>query len=666
MKRIIAMRKKYRAFGRGRIDFLHPNNRKVLAFIRCFEDEIILVVANLSQYAQVADLNLSHFRGRMPVEMFGRTEFPPIGEQPYFITLGPHSFFWFSLEPQNVEQVPATTGGDAYDFPVVLVESSWTETLEPPAEQLSAVLPSFVATRRWFSSKSRHIRDIAVRDAVPVNVDGTQAFVSLLTLEYAQGDPETYVLPLTYASGERAGRLVEQNATAIVARVRAASGEEGLIYDAMYDPAFGRGLPAVIGRRRRLRGAQGELVAAPTRQYRSVVAGSEPVDPVLLRAEQSNSSLRYGNFAILKVFRRVESGPSLDLEMGQALVRAGFRHAPVVAGSLEYRPSDTERGEPERYCIAVLQNFVPNEGDAWQFTLGALGPYFERAQAARERPDRALAPKRSLLALAQDEVPQPALELIGPYLESARLLGRRTAEMHLKLAGIRDRDDFSPEPISSHYQQALFHSLVSHVRGTLRLLRQSLAKLAPATRTQAEWLLGHETEMIERFRAIRNHRIIGQRIRCHGDYHLGQVLSTGSDFVIIDFEGEPARPLSERWIKRPPLRDVTGMIRSFHYAVYSALTMPAHGATVQPEEYADREPWARSWYQWVASAYLRSYLDLGSQGDYLPESREEIAALLDAYLHEKGLYELAYEINNRPDWTHVPLIGLRQMLEAQV
>lgn len=659
MKRVIAMRKKYQAFGRGGIDFLHPHNRKVLAFIRCFENENILVVANLSQYAQVADLNLSQFRGSVPVEMFGRTEFPPITDQPYFITLGPHSFYWFSIEPQKVDQVPTAAGGDSYEFPVVQVVESWTEALDPRSTQLSKVLPGFVATRRWFGSKSRPIRDIAVRDAVPVPYGSDQAFVTLLTLDYSQGEPETYVLPLTYASGERAGRIVEQSPAAVIARVRSGGGEEGLIYDATYDPAFGRGLPELIGRRRRLRGAHGELVAAPTRQFRGVVGGSGPVDPVLMRAEQSNSSLRYGNFAILKVFRRVESGPNLDLEMGQALVEAGFQHTPSIAGSLEYRT------DSERFCVAVLQDYVENEGDAWQFTLDALGPYFERAQAQDERQDQLLAPPKSLLALTQIEVPRDARELIGPYLESARLLARRTAEMHLKLASIDQRDDFAPEAMSSHYQQALFHSLVSHARGTLRLLRQSLDKLLPAARAEAEWLIDHEQEIVDRFRVIRDNRIVAQRIRCHGDFHLGQVLSTGNDFVIIDFEGEPARPLSERWIKRPPLRDVTAMIRSFHYAAYSALTMPAHGTTQPPEEYAAREPWARSWYQWVARSYLKLYLSVASEGDFLPKTREELSALIDAFLLEKCLYEITYEINNRPTWTYIPLVGLRQLLEVR-
>ncbi len=438
-----------------------------------------------------------------------------------------------------------------------------------------------------------------------------------------------------------------------------------MLFDGLYDPMFGSALLDLISRRRRIHGQSGELIAAPTRQFRTVVNGSGNVEPTLMRAEQSNSSLRFGDAAMLKVYRRVENGPSLDLEMGQALTEHGFGHSPVIAGSLEYRCGDIERGDLERLYVAVLQGYIRNEGDAWQYTLDSLGPYFARALAMQERPDRALAPAKPVLALAQDGVPQAALELIGPYLESARLLGRRTAEMHLRLASMHDRDDFRPEPFSSHYQQALFHSMVSHARASLRLLRQSLDKLPAPARAQAEWLLGREPEMIERFRAIRDRRIITQRIRCHGDYHLGQVLFTGNDFVIIDFEGEPARPLSERWLKRSPLRDVTGMIRSFHYAAYSALTMPISGVTGRPDEYAAREPWARSWYQWAASAFLRTYLEVGSQGTYLPETRDELSALLDAFLLEKSLYEIGYEINNRPDWTVIPLIGLRQLLEVR-
>jgi maltose alpha-D-glucosyltransferase/alpha-amylase len=271
-------------------------------------------------------------------------------------------------------------------------------------------------------------------------------------------------------------------------------------------------------------------------------------------------------------------------------------------------------------------------------------------------------PREHLLSLPE-EPPVLAQETIGPYLVSARLLGTRTAELHAALASAPDDPEFAPEPFSLIYQNSLYHAMRSFTTQTLQLLRERLRELPEGLRENAQLVLDSENNIIERFQLIRHRKISASRIRCHGDYHLGQVLYTGKDFVIIDFEGEPARSLSERRIKRSPLRDVAGMIRSFHYAAHSALLHQA-SLGLKPEDLPALEQWAQFWYVWVSSSFLMSYLNSVQQAQLLPDNPEQRTTLLDTYLLEKAIYETGYELNNRPDWVKVPLEGILQLMKA--
>jgi maltose alpha-D-glucosyltransferase/alpha-amylase len=305
---------------------------------------------------------------------------------------------------------------------------------------------------------------------------------------------------------------------------------------------------------------------------------------------------------------------------------------------------------------------VPNEGDAWQYTLDFLNRNFDYilGNPAVQVPP---IPRKHLLSLLK-EPPALAQETIGPYLISAQLLGKRTAELHVALAAASDDPDFAPEPFSLIYQNSLYHAMRSFATQTLQLLREQLKEIPDELKENAQQVLDSEKSIVERFRLLRNRKISAARIRCHGDYHLGQVLYTGKDFVIIDFEGEPARPLSERRIKRSPLRDVAGMIRSFHYAAHSALLHQSSLAH-KPESLLALERWAQFWYVWVSSSFLKSYLEGVEQTELIPDNPEQLKILLDAYLLEKAIYEIGYELNNRPHWLKVTLQGILQLLKAK-
>jgi len=656
MRRVIALRQSIRAFGRGSLEFLYPANPRVLAFVRACDSERILVVANLSRYAQCVELDLSAYRGQLPIEVFGASEFPAVGDGFYQLTLGPHGFYWFRLEAPR--EVSTEVAGPPPAPPRIAVEGGWEAVFEEPAcAALEALLPAFLRSRRWFGGKARKIKAAEITDSVRLANGGSVARLAIARVDYAAGDPEHYLLTLTFSSGEAADKV---DPAKVLARLVTDAGE-GLLHGAIDDPAFEKLLLDAIARRRRFRSAAGEVVAVPARGLKPLLEEAGPLDASPLAAEQSNTSVRFGDRMILKLFRRAEEGVNPDLEVGLFLAeKARFPHVPPTLGFIEYR----RRGQ-EPVTLGVLQGFVANESDAWQHGTASVGRYLERVLTLPPEERRAPVEAGSILELAEQEIPQQALALIGTYLENARLLGQRTAELHLALCSRPDDPAFAPEPFTPFYQRSLYQSMRNLTEEVFERLAARLRYLPEDARPQAEAVKALRPEVLKRFKTILERRITALRTRHHGDFHLGQVLWTGRDFVIFDFEGEPARPISTRRIKRSPLRDVAGMLRSFHYAAYFALAgLRAKGLLPAGEEEQSLRTWAERWQRWVSSAFLRSYLRAAEAAPFLPARREELDGLLTVYLLEKAVYELGYELNNRPDWARLPLEGIVQLLEA--
>jgi maltose alpha-D-glucosyltransferase / alpha-amylase len=647
-KRLIALRKRLHAFGRGSIEFLQPENRRVLAFVRQYQDERILVVANLSRFVQFVELDLSAHRGSAPVELFGNTEFPPIGELPYFLTLGPHSFYWFILRPVHKDAQPAASPPPD-TLPELAFSGEWSSQ---DLRAIEWVLPSYLKRSRWFGGKAKQLKEVSIVEAVRL-ASGDAYRLAIVRLVYVDSPMEVYAVPLACAFDGADGPS-QTVLDAALARVR--SGERtGVLFDATADAGFATLLLDLIGRRRRLPTAGGRLVATPTRALKALRGDGSGLDPSVLKGEQSNTSIVYGDRLILKLFRRLEEGINPDLEVGRFLTeRVAFQHTPDVAGVLSI-----ERPNAPPATLGILRAFVPNQGDVWRYTLSTLPSYFERALV---NPPAASGSPASLVALAHAEVPADARHLIGGYMPTVILLGQRTAEFHRALAARTDDPDFAPESFSVLYQRSLYQGMRARARQTLSLLRARLRTLPAAARAAANEVLGLEAALDRRLRAIITQKLSASRIRTHGDYHLGQVLYTGKDFIIIDFEGEPARSVSERRIKRSPLRDVAGMLRSFHYAIYTAWSDPSVGAVVRPEDRQRLEPAAQLWYQWVSATFLNAYLSAISAGGLLPRTEAELALMLDVYMLDKALYEVVYELNNRPQWVLVPLRGILDLL----
>ncbi len=354
----------------------------------------------------------------------------------------------------------------------------------------------------------------------------------------------------------------------------------------------------------------------------------------------------------------MENGTNPDLEVGRFLTEKHFPNIPALAGWLEY-----VRRNGERLTVGILTEYLPNAKDAWEFTLDSLDRYFERI--------RAIPSERRILPAVpgwegswrEKGPPEIVVSLVGTYIESARLLGQRTGELHIALSSETENRDFTPEAFSPFYQRALFQSLRNLVVQNFSVLRRQLDKLPAATQALAQQALQGEHEIIRRLRSVYETRLPAKRIHCHGDFHLGQVLYTGRDFIIIDFEGEPTRSLGERRIKRSPLQDVAGMIRSFDYASHVALAKQLEVGVLHEDNLPHVEPWAAFWYRWSSEAYLRSYLDVVQDTGLLPRSFHDAKVLLDAHMLGKLAYEVGYELNNRPAWVRIPLLGLLRLLK---
>lgn len=658
MKRLLALRKSHKAFGRGTLEFLTSDNHKVLTFIRRWKNEEILVLANLSRFIQGVRLDLRKYEGKNLVELFGQTIFPRIGKLLYFITLAPHSFYWFSIEKIKTERAlePRKRKGP---LPLFEVSSSIESLLEEEVRKnLETHLSRYLQEQRWFGGKSYKIRSIKLFDLIPVSHKVFPAGLFLLLVDYFDRDEEVYLFPLAFSWGEGAREIREKYNHLILANIRnSAEQMEGVLYETTGYPSFCNMLFQVIAKRKIYRSSRGVLRGIPLKTFRPLFKKiSAPLTPKVMQREQSNTSIVFGESFIMKILRRIESGINPDYEVGKFLADKKFPYTPILVGALEY-----QEGKKDLKTLALLNQFIPNQGDAWQYTLEHLTHFFEKAMATNQPPP---ATGEDLLEEAhRPETPQLALELIGHYLASAHRLGEITAHLHNTLASDPSDPAFAPEPFSTLYQRSLYQSMRAMSQGAFQNLSKNLKKLPSEYRAEAQQVLGFQDLVHQRFKLLTRQKIQTLRIRCHGDFHLGQVLYTGKDFLIIDFEGEPSRPLTERKLKRSPLRDVAGMLRSFHYASQASLLNSRLRDAFSKESERPPSLWATYWYYWVSAVFLRSYLAVAAQEGYLPKKKENLKVLLEAFLFEKSVYEMDYELNHRPKWLRIPLQGLIHLLQ---
>ena len=651
MRNMIALRKLFRVFGRGTLEFLDPENRKVLAYMRKYGEDQILCVANLSRFGQPVELDLAPLAGMTPVEMLGYTEFPTIGKEPYRLTLGPYAFFWFELQgtPEPIE-VHTTMGKTGDPCPITL-QRDWKELLEPRGRKLvESAMTKFLPKQRWFGAKARTIEKTRIADWAWIPSASAQFAFLLVEVHYAEGGVEMYDAPLAVASGAVAESIVAAHPESVICTARV-GGENGILYEAMGDDAACQALLDAIENSGEISTNSGVITASPTHAM-PTRGGSGPLKVSRSGAEQSNTSVIFGGRLIMKLFRRVERGPNPDFEIGRFLTEeARFPNIPALAGGIEYVRTDGEKS-----TIAMVQRMVANQGDGWKMTLEELAPVLraQRHVSCRRRARR----KRTGLRCWSYRA-RRFRRRRGTRSGFTSIPPSRWADAPRRCIWLWRRQRTIPLFSRSPWAQAeiakLATDLRDHASAAFDSLKASLPALPDEFVDRAGLALGQRRRLLDRFRTLEQMDSEVAAIRVHGDYHLGQVLWVENDFVILDFEGEPARPLAERRLKQLALKDVAGMLRSLSYAAYaSLLTYTAR----RLEDYERLEPWATFWERWTSAAFLRAYRETAAGAPFLPASDDQFEALLDTFLLDKALYELNYELNNRPTWVRIPLHGI--------
>ncbi|MHB1245327.1 MAG: maltose alpha-D-glucosyltransferase [Sulfuriferula sp.] len=649
MQRVLAVRKNHQAFGRGTLVFLRPGNRKILAYFRIYEDDIILCVSNLSRAAQPVELDLSAYKGYVPVELMGRAAFPPIGELPYFLTLPGHNFYWFRLT--SGEHVPAWHEEHLApdELPMLVLFDGWRSFFRDRvvpwriamAEKVRShleedVLPHFVAAQRWYGVKGEAVKRVVLRDHTEWGDNDSKWLISIFRIETAAGSTQTCFLPLALAWENGSEERLRAMQPVAVAKVRQQA-RVGILADAFADELFCHKLVQSIGAGDTLACEQGSIRFIPTAAF-SVLTGDDArtLDVRAPGTQGSNTAVVLGEKLFLKGYRHLQVGINPELELGRFLTEvAKFPNIVPVAGAVEYVADDGNA-----MTLALLQGYVENQGDFWNYTVGYLERFLEECCATAD-------------------TPAPPEQAHGSYLVLIRTLGQRTGELHKALAATTGDPAFDPEPAVEADFVTWNQRVHTEMGSTLDNLTRHQDALPESARATARALLGQRDAIAERIHACAKASTQAIKIRYHGDYHLGQVLLTQNDFVLIDFEGEPARPLAERNQKHSPLKDVAGMLRSFNYAAYAAL---AQVGAERPDNFATLEPYVRAWEAEAARVFLEAYQE-AVRGTNLYANSQSLRSLLDLFLLEKAFYELRYELDHRPDWVSIPMHGILELLD---
>jgi maltose alpha-D-glucosyltransferase/alpha-amylase len=637
-KRLIALRKQYASFGRGRTQFLTPSNARVLAFLRILEDETVLVVANLSRFTQYAEIDLSEYRGCTPVELFGQTRFPVIGEAALPLSLGPHAFYWFELRRPSPAAALASAAAPPPELEVASLDSLLTGDEQ---SVLADQLVGFLAGRPWFEGRARAVRAVQIVRAS--RVGDTSVFFVVVKVDYADGEPESYAVPMAWIDGEP--RVA---ASAVIATVRLAGGTgRGALVDAVEEPAAANVLLELVA---------GRLSAGPG--LSAVVVGEPPLgealEPMKIGRERGHSTLRYGDRFVLELTRRIELGVSPEVEMDRFISERAPGLAPALRASLELGSS-----EEERATVAVLHAFVPNLGTAWELTVTELGRYYERVLAASHAQESPPPPGDSPLRLAARDPPPAVAALIGAYRETAGRLGSRIAEYHLAMSANDGDPAFAPEPYSSLDRRAKYQGLRNLSGRVIRTLRERLPLLPERARDLAAAILAREKNVVRVLEPLLRAQMTAARIRTHGNLHLGHVLFTGKDFVLAGAATFRGHGIAERRRKRSPLRDLAWMVQSYEAAAFDVLLDPGR---MREADVPTARPWALHWTSWTSAALLRAYVSATSHDPRLAVDVEMHAVLFDAFRFERSLYQLQRALDDPSPRMMIPLLEIARMI----
>ncbi|CAN5200123.1 maltose alpha-D-glucosyltransferase [soil metagenome] len=638
MRRMLAMRRQHRAFGRGTLRFLYPGNRKVLAYLREYEDELILCVANLSRSPQAVELDLSQYAGRVPVELMGGNSFPSVGHLTYLLTLPPHGFYWFQLSTEAAPPPWHTEVPEPMSEQTTLViDARLGKGLTDSSRTIleDEILPAYLARRRWFASKHEPISKVKIVFAEPFS-QADDMLLAEIEVKLKSGRSERYQLPVTVMwDADNLPALPQQLSLAKVRR----GPKIGVLTDAFSLERFARAVIEALRQGVVRRAAGGaELRFLPEPALATLQAGRENVR--WLSAEQSNSSLLVDDLAMLKLVRKINPGIHPEAEMTRHLSRLGFRNTATLLGEVVRVDA---QGEPS--TLMLIQSVIANQGDGWQWTLDTLNRTVGDA------------------ALTNESHASYEGELLG-YEALAKAIGTRLGELHAALNLPTDEEAFEPVPATEDDTAEWARDAYSLLERALDELARQPAGSPAALTADIELLTSHRDALLALPARLAAFGVGSARIRIHGDFHLGQILVASSDAYLIDFEGEPAQPLERRRRKTSPLRDVAGLLRSFDYAA-AAILQPtseagaaASTAAVVPVIQERRVALLARFRELASRSFLDAYSQVSDHAEHPWVNAQTLHALLDLFLVEKAAYEVLYETANRPTWLGIPVGGL--------
>lgn len=647
MKNLIAMRKRLTAFGWGNIKFIESTNAKVLCFARAFAQQHIIVVVNLSQFSQAATLDLKAFKDRDITEAFSQNRFKNIGQGEYDITIGPYGYYWLQADKGEREDRLEASG----ELALLRADLSWERLFNNSNEVRLVerkILQPFLRRCRWFGGRNKVVSKTNFLKIFPLKVGNAMHYVTVIEVHYVQRLPELYFLPMTFVASESMMDRTDYSTQSMVCRAEIQH-QTGFVIDSSYDKPFRDYLFTAMTRSLTLREGTGELSFEAS--LFTKMEGGRQVDSKLLKADdQRNTSMIYNDRYFLKFYRRLEREVNPEQEVIRYLSEhTSFQYSPRYTGSLTLKEDDGSH-----FVLGLMQEKVEHQGDAWNMTFDSVGRFYERVLTS---PHKEKVPTTTPRPVTFEEAPAPIQELIGRgFYERIIRLGQRTAELHLALFADTTDPAFIQEPFTPNYQRSMYSSLRKLVRDRFGLLESLLPKLNADAQRLGREILDMEANIIECFSEIHKTKIQARKIRIHGDCHLGQVLFTGNDFVFIDFKGEPGLSYSERRLKRNPLKDVAGMMRSIHYAAYGKILL---NENYRARDLEILEAWAEQWQHYINRFYLVAYLERRGMDQNLSQQHE---ILLRTFLLEKAIQELGNELNGRPDWAIVPLRGIDYLM----
>jgi maltose alpha-D-glucosyltransferase / alpha-amylase len=649
MKRMINMRKNYKAFGRGDMRFLQVDNPKILAFTRTYEEETLLIVCNLSKYAQPAEIDLREFNGYVPVEIFSKNSFPVIKNEPYFFTLSAHSFQWFAL--QNVHKKKT----DVASLPVLQLDE-WEDILKGERRELleKKILLSFLDKRSWFKGRGRKVYSTNIDKCVTIPVQNKPVYLLLIDVNYESGLPETYQLAISFVTGDSIDRSLATCPESILAQMQI-HGSPALLCDAYYLYEMQVHLIRCL--------AGNEEITNDNDVIEFNVKDSvhdffqEHIQPIarMHSGDENNTSITYNNKFFLKMYRKVDKSINPDVELSYYLSEdAHFAHVPEFLGAIELNPGK------ETVVLGLMQVLIENHGDGESYMRERIANYLERIMARnREQLDPYDRKGTITNPIGFSDLPGELQTLLGSRTaDQAALIGLRTAEMHLLLANGPSKD-FKPEEYSLHYQRSVFSSMQALIRESVQALQKNLNHISDDNNHEAQFIFDNRENLLNTSRRIYQKKLDIWKTRTHGSYTLRKLLVSGRDIIIQDFGGKPSKSYSARRLKRSPLRDIAEMIISFHYVAYEGF-FASH--QINKDELRMLLPFAELWAHYIGGFFLKSYLERVQGTALVPKESYDLEIVLNTFLIEKSLTHFIDNIDSKPDFVIVPIHIVRAVL----